>query len=558
MCPNFPGRINSGTELKNLDWEVVLSFEAHHHTTTAVQRINDIMCRRKSMKKLMVVVALLLLATSAFAQASPGRFAGVAGAGTTLNDDSCDIGVTPAATLLLPYFEVDFQAPKGEGVTTHFTITNTSNRPQIAHVTIWSDWSVPVVDFNIFLTGYDVQGIDLWDVIARGEVPRTGIGTSPARQHNHPNSPQGEFSANNWTGNPAFLASATADCNPAISGPIPGALLTAIQAGLTGGVYGFLGAGCTVGSVRPTAVGYVTVDVARTCSIKLPTDPSYYTDDIAFDNVLIGDTFRIDPRAVAGNLAGGTPMVHIRAIPGGTVDAAGVDILVPEGDITFPYTFYRRYTTLVGGVPTKVDRRQPLPGLFAARFVSLPQVDTNLAIWREGQTRAPNCLTPAQSANSRLRNAAIPLTELVRFDEFENANTFVDRLCEFSPCLPGQEVSFPETGAYDVDDSNFFPPYSAPPHRALDPANPNRSGWMFLNLHHSSLGTNGSQNWVQVQITAEGRFAVDFDAAWLANGCTPNPGESHVSDLNSNYILGPVQNNPFSDAPFNPDPPTTF
>ena len=26
------------------------------------------------------------------------------------NDDSCDIGVTPAATLLLPYFEVDFQS----------------------------------------------------------------------------------------------------------------------------------------------------------------------------------------------------------------------------------------------------------------------------------------------------------------------------------------------------------------------------------------------------------------------------------------------------------------
>jgi hypothetical protein len=547
--------------LKNLDWEVVLSFEAHHQTFTAVQRTNNIMCRRKSMKKLLVVVALLLLATSAFAQATPGRFAGAAGAGTTLNDDSCDIGVTPAATLLLPYFEVDFRAPKGEGITTHFTITNTSRLPQIAHVTIWSDWSVPVVDFNIFLTGYDVQGIDLWDVIARGEVPRTGIGASPTVFH--ANSPVGEFSARNRLagnipGNPAFLASSLVDCNPAISGPIPGALLTAIQQGLTGGTYGFLGAGCTVGTVRNNAVGYVTVDVARTCSIKLPTDPSYYTDEIAFDNVLIGDTFRIDPRAVAGNLAGGTPMVHIRAIPGGTVDGAGNVILVPEGEITFPYTFYRRYTPLVGLVPSKVDRRQPLPGLFAARFVSLPQVETSLAIWREGATRSPTCTGAVPGSNNRLNNRDIPLTELVRFDEFENANTFVDRLCEFSPCLPGQEVSFPETGAFNVDDSTHFPPYAAPPHRALDPATPNRSGWMFLNLHHSELGTNGSQNWVQVQMTAEGRFAVDFDAAWLANGCTPNPGESHVSAPGSNYWLGPVQNNPFTGAPFNPNPPTTF
>ena len=41
---------------------------------------------------------LLLFATSAFA-ASPS---------TINNDDSCDVTVAPAATLLLPYFEVDF------------------------------------------------------------------------------------------------------------------------------------------------------------------------------------------------------------------------------------------------------------------------------------------------------------------------------------------------------------------------------------------------------------------------------------------------------------------
>src|SRR3989442_414770 len=80
---------------------------------------------------------------------------------TTNNNDSCDVAVFPAATLLLPYFEVDTAAPgPGAGATTLFTITNTSPYPQIAHVTVWTDWAFPVLGFNIFLTGYDVQGIN--------------------------------------------------------------------------------------------------------------------------------------------------------------------------------------------------------------------------------------------------------------------------------------------------------------------------------------------------------------------------------------------------------------
>ena len=115
------------------------------------------------MKKFLVLAmaATLLMAGSAFAVQrtllpqneltfSTGQPA------TTNNADSCDIGVTPAATLLLPYFEVDTAAAQGTGATTLFTITNTSRYPQIAHVTVWTDWSFPVLDFNIFLTGYDV------------------------------------------------------------------------------------------------------------------------------------------------------------------------------------------------------------------------------------------------------------------------------------------------------------------------------------------------------------------------------------------------------------------
>src|SRR5229473_4020446 len=84
---------------------------------------------------------LLLIATPAFA-ASPT---------STNNDDTCDVKVGPAATLLLPYFEVDVSGNTGQ--TTLFTITNVVRYPQIAHVTLWTDYGFPVMTFNEYLTG---------------------------------------------------------------------------------------------------------------------------------------------------------------------------------------------------------------------------------------------------------------------------------------------------------------------------------------------------------------------------------------------------------------------
>jgi hypothetical protein len=139
------------------------------------------------MRKLIVLMAVLLVATSAFASKitpSPNAtFNNGLLPTSTNNDDTCDIASNaPAATLLLPYFEVDFKSPQTTARTTLFTIVNTSDLPQIAHVVVWTDWSFPALDFNIFLTGYDVQGINLYDIFARatiapGATPGTG-GTS--------------------------------------------------------------------------------------------------------------------------------------------------------------------------------------------------------------------------------------------------------------------------------------------------------------------------------------------------------------------------------------------
>src|SRR5438270_3908217 len=131
-----------------------------------------------------IVTGLLLFASFSLSAADATQ------PSSTNNNDSCDIGVYPAATFLLPYFEVDTAAAQGAGTTTLFTITNTSRYPQIAHVTVWTDWSFPVLTFNIFLTGYDVQGINLFDVIVRGVIVAAPTGTSITTV---PGSPQGGF-----------------------------------------------------------------------------------------------------------------------------------------------------------------------------------------------------------------------------------------------------------------------------------------------------------------------------------------------------------------------------
>ncbi|MBV8200992.1 MAG: hypothetical protein JOZ15_10265, partial [Acidobacteria bacterium] len=57
----------------------------------------------------------------------------------------CTIDAVPAATLLLPYFEVDLNNPNG--LTTLFSVNNASATAVLVHVVIWSDLSVPVLDF---------------------------------------------------------------------------------------------------------------------------------------------------------------------------------------------------------------------------------------------------------------------------------------------------------------------------------------------------------------------------------------------------------------------------
>jgi len=511
------------------------------------------------MKKLMVLamMATLLMVGSAFAVprnftpaanatftfGAPGIAAGPT---TTNNDDSCDIGNAPAATLLLPYFEVD-PNPTVQGQTTLFTITNVTRYPQIAHVTVWTDWSFPVLDFNIFLTGYDVQAINLYDVIVRGVVAPPN-GTSYTS--NTVPTPGALSLGNNANNNIQY---ANGPCTN-LPGQLPASLVTAVRTALTTGVYnpGPPTTACsTAGGQHANAIGYVTVDVAADCSTKFPNDPTYFdvgSGEILFDNVFIGDFEQLGPAAAGTGASSsfdgaGNPMVAIRAVPEG--GGAGIGTATTAPGTNLPYTFYDRYTPATNRT---IDRRQPLPSTFAARYIQggTGAFATNFKIWREGVTGA------AASCASYVANGVLPIGEIVRFDEHENPFT----LGTGPTCSPCNSVlpTLPEASSTNTASAQY------PTLGGTDVG-----GWMYLNLtngdasngvtarysvtgHPSGTITvapnasvfgnvRASQNWVVVEMfgnVGSNRLSVDFDAAWLGNGCSPTAG------LSGSVPIGPA------------------
>ena len=450
--------------------------------------------------------------------ANPAVTASAAGPATIDNDDSCDISLLPAATLLLPYFEVDFHSPQTVARTTLFAVQNTTAMPQIARVTLWTDWAYPMLTFNIFLTGYDVQGINLYDVFARGLVAPTVTesGTSNAAK-------PGDLSLGN-DGNPHFLHDAAETCssNP---GSIL-ALLPDLQAAFTTGK--IAAPGCArikpVGGAHQNAVGYATIDVVADCRPTSPIQPGYFTSEILFDNVLTGDYQHINPNVATGNYAAGNPMVHIRAIPEGGPAGASVPTRLP-------YTFYDLYTT--GSLLRTQDRRQPLPSAFMPHVIQggTGSFDTNLQIWREAFAGPTGCPLGYGA------NAAMPVADEVRFDEHENVQYL--GVCGIERCSGPNSpatASIPAAGA-------LFPP---------PPPSGDVGGWLYLNLNNggssaytatrnyrggtTTAGPRQSQAWVVTSMFAEGRFSVEMDAAAIGNGCSPAP------DVSQRMTIGPAGN----------------
>jgi len=338
-----------------------------------------------------------------------------------------------------------------------------------------------VLDFNIYLTGYDVQTINLYDVLT-GHLPQTASdGQDPADTI----SPQGTFSqdinfasCNGFLPTPTLRADFVQHLRLALTGHASPTFLSGACAGRNFG--------------DNVARGYVTIDTVNNCTLHFPGDAGYFTSDVTFQNVLWGDVFYTQELQ---NYADGTPLVHIEA-----------SLTNPETSTPGQYTFYGRY---VGWNAT--DHREPLSTNFAARFINGGTFDagTSLIVWRDSKVnQAPfNCATTP---------SWYPLGQegIVIFDEQEQP--MVTSTFPVSP-QPQQQglIPFPaEAQRVQVG--------------GLDLPVPFDFGWLYLNLNTTVAPAGpvppedpaADQAWVYVTMRAQGRFSVGFDAVQLDSACS--------------------------------------
>jgi len=441
---------------------------------------------------------------------------------------SAEIGTldeVPAATLLLPYFEVDLNNPGGR--TTLFSINNASAAAVLTQVTLWTDEAIPTFGFSVYLTGYDVQTINLRDVF-NGLLPVTadsGIDPDP------PGPSGGNVISNRGTlsGDSNFPGvGPCGDLGTIYSNfPPDAALVQHYRLAHTGGpspVYGGRCSGFNYGD--NVARGYITVDVVTQCALEFPSSPGYFAGIAALDNVIWGDVFYVNP---GENFAQGNTLVHIEACGAGTTPGPYVGFVGTgtSGVNTCPfaagdYTFYGRY---VGG--TAADQRESLGTTFATRYINggVFNGGTSLLVWRDPKTPVGNPGAANGPFNCGGNATWFPLnqSDVVSFDEQENPTDLCFQGDNFPPPVGGAEVCFPlatqrvslQGGNIPGDDLNIPTPF----------------GWLFLNLNTTVAGglfNPTAQAWVGTAMDAEGRFSVGFSAIHLDNANqtfqSANPG----------------------------------
>jgi hypothetical protein len=449
----------------------------------------------------------------------------------------CTIDDVPAATLLLPYFEVDLSNNNANtGVNTLFSINNASAAAAVAHVTVWTDQSIPTLDFDVYLTGYDVQTISLRDIF-NGNLPRTADRGADGGDASSPSPPLGPTQApsvNPFTG-PFTPGSPTefdfggssGPCVAAYSNPVLDSFrvtnLRQAHTGLGAAAYG----GCLGANYGDnTARGYITVDTVTQCNLFFPSSATYFSGGIASNqNVLWGDYFYVND---GQNFAQGETLVHIESCNGATtglvfqgyVGNGGRD---PLGAAWCPfapgeYTFYGRYAAVAGQ-----DQREPLSTSFASRFINggIFNGGTDLIVWRDSKT-IPTGANGPYSCAAHDGPAWFPLnqTDAVAFDESENPQDLCFTGDVVSPPIGGAQTCFPlEAQRVSLAGGNVI---------GSDPAPSAQFGWIYLNLNTTVSGVSYpaanpaiAQAWVTTVMDADGRFSVGYDAIQLDSACQP-------------------------------------
>jgi hypothetical protein len=415
---------------------------------------------------------------------------------STASATVCHPAAVPGATLLLPYFEVDLDHPNG--LTTLFSINNASATAVLAHVALWSDLAVPVLNFNVYLTGYDVQTVNLRDIVIYGRLPQTAsAGQDPADTF----SPRGQFSQD------INFVSCQGQLPPQ---PLTAAVVTHLQRALTGQPSPAFNGLCAGQALGDNVIrGYITVDTVNNCTVRFPGDDGYFAAgnaDVTDQNVLWGTWTIVN--ATQG-FAEGSNMVSI--------EADGTD---PATSTPGKYTFYGRYDGW-----SAVDHRSPLGTTFVAQFADGGPFNggTDLLVWRDTKFAQAPFVCPQGFVNTFPTWFPLGQEGFLLFDEQEHAQG--PPTCPFAapghpsatpsecPPVPLERPAPAATQRIHVGGANLPVPFTF--------------GWVFLDLNWAT-GNNppadpgAEQAWVVAAESSNGHFAVAFDAYRLDSACAAN------------------------------------
>jgi hypothetical protein len=285
----------------------------------------------------------------------------------------CALDPMPAATLLLPYFDLDARdlaKPKPKRESTVLSIVNLGPAATIARVTLWTDLGVPTLAFDLYLTGFDVQEVDLWRVF-QGTLP-------------------GDLAIRCDDG-----AQTTRELPPERVEALR--LAHAGKPDPTGGL-------CSGVDYADTLLrGYVTIDNSNGCvanSAVYPSDPGYFgVGGIASSENVLGGQYLVQSRK--GKTSESGRLVALEADAG----------VFSAGD----QTFYGRYVQSTGA-----DEREPLPATWAVRYLNdaLAKQATELVVWRSSEAVQTPFLCTELGVSGWY---PLALGDHVAFDDEENA-----------------------------------------------------------------------------------------------------------------------------------------
>ena len=467
-----------------------------------------------------LLLALFLGVSSLFSQSPPTAPVPPSGA-------LCDIGTNPAATLLVPYFEVD--SADTSGMDTLVGVVNTSANELVARVVVWNVDAYSIFGFNIFLTGYDVVTFSMRQILVYGHLPNNACASTTYRftSHNVDCDGDGRYFDNAWTENDGLFSADGTAWDVACYTDVAAATLADWQCKLSIGSYD---------GYNTNYVGYLTIDNTITCAgglqdvnTALYFKPNYLDTDgdgvkdhgvLENSNVLMGDIIYFDH---THSLADAMPAVHIEAIgEASSLSGHTWGMLPQEWQDWGISSFYFKYESSIG-MSLPVDAREPLPIEWGFRYIGNSSFDggTWVDVWRSHNPSFDHWYMsggPCDWGGSMgsaytviydlsVGNIGYPFASGISFDEEEHTVQVADGppdLPWFVPInLAAQRIQV---------ESNTWP--------LVD-----ESGWLVVHFDTDGrtfgpgFGNSFDQSWINVRYFANIKYSVGLSATAMINGC---------------------------------------